>query len=202
MTWRIQMLPTSADLCETEAFLSQANISCHSLRLSLCDDVQNIPNLCKWCQRTWRTVCAYCLARGQLALLTQEEVPRRDASNHSVCSACETNCTLQCLLVSRLRLELRGGFQWDIKRTVEAIFLIFRSYSALISKTELVLTFVCQPQALTELKSLWQGSSHFALIRNEVYPVLDELNFLCQKKENNEQRPKNPLSDFIMRERF
>lgn len=39
----------------------------------------------------------------------------------------------------------------------------------------------CQPQAPIELKSLWQGCSHFPLIRNEVYPTPDELNFLCQK---------------------
>lgn len=40
---------------------------------------------------------------------------------------------------------------------------------------------VCQPQAPSELKSLWQGCSHFPLIWNEVYPAPDELNFLCQK---------------------
>lgn len=35
--------------------------------------------------------------------------------------------------------------------------------------------------APSELKSLWHSCSHFPLIRNEVYPVPDELNFLCQK---------------------
>lgn len=43
------------------------------------------------------------------------------------------------------------------------------------------LFLLCQPRAPSELKSLWQGCSRFPLIRNEVYPAPDELNFLCQK---------------------
>lgn len=46
---------------------------------------------------------------------------------------------------------------------------------------------VCQPQAPSELKSLWQGCSHFPLIQNEVYPAPDELNFLCQKPAISEK---------------
>lgn len=97
-------------------------------------------------------------------------------------------------------------FSVRYQRTLAAVFIIFYDASlclnnetavyplALLANVQLVNIWnisicffffsflrVCRPQAPSELKSLWQGCSHFPLIQNEVYPAPDELNFLCQK---------------------
>lgn len=66
---------------------------------------------------------------------------------------------------------------WTIRPSPVALL----AHVKLVSVWIFSMFFQSEPRAPGELKSLWQGCSHFPLIWNEVYPAPDELNFLCQK---------------------